>query len=320
MSRAGQIAIDGLVGLAGYDANRRQFWAHRRLRNLLFSTAFEDLAPAVAKRAKHRLARLLPDELLLKKLAPLAAALAEAARDRAKLDAANDATGGGGFARLLRGADAPLDAPGLAEALDLATAGALRGRGASARRRCVEVIETLAIPAPFRRAVWAHRGCRYALIEAIDAPVDRRTKDRALHAIASLLLNNQNQLEMYERAERNSEKRRRPRSGVRLLAVLESPSSSKRWKREFKRRYAHEPIVRVLSGDPSLENLAPPPEREPPPTPSPPKTLADAKRRLRAADAAERARAEKERQEAARDARAAALRRETVCVANSVPT
>ena len=81
--------MDGLIRLAGYEANKRQFWAHRPLRRLLYATAFERLAPGpLAKRAKERLLTLLPDATLLAKLGPLAATLARQARVKADADAA----------------------------------------------------------------------------------------------------------------------------------------------------------------------------------------------------------------------------------------
>ena len=87
--RARALALDGLIRLAGYEANKRQFWAHRPLRRLLYATAFERLAPGPLEgRAKDRLLTLLPDATLLAKLGPLAATLARRARAKADADAA----------------------------------------------------------------------------------------------------------------------------------------------------------------------------------------------------------------------------------------
>ena len=45
------LALDCLIRLAGYEANKRQFWAHRPLRRLLYATAFERLAPGPARKS-----------------------------------------------------------------------------------------------------------------------------------------------------------------------------------------------------------------------------------------------------------------------------
>ena len=236
--RARALALDCLIRLAGYEANKRQFWAHRPLRRLLYATAFERLAPGpLEKRAKERLLALLPDAALLAKLGPLATKLARRARAKADADAAAPL---GDFAGLMKGANMVIDQKALGDALDLAAAGGLPGRDAGTRYAVIETLYLLSQPPPLRRHVWVHRGARHALLAAVDHAPDFDTKDKALQAVASLLLQNQNQAEIYK----------------------------------------DDDFVRVLTGDPVLELLVPPDMRDdasaPVPAPKSPTTLAEA--------------------------------------------
>ena len=133
-----------------------------------------------------------------------------------------------------------LDQKALGDALDLVAAGGLPGRDAGTRYAVIETLYLLSQPPPLRRHVWVHRGARHALLAAVDHAPDFETKDKALQAVASLLLQNQNQAEIYK----------------------------------------DDDFVRVLTGDPVLELLVPPDMRDdasaPVPAPKSPTTLAEA--------------------------------------------
>ncbi|KAH8055953.1 hypothetical protein JL722_7773 [Aureococcus anophagefferens] len=76
------IAVDGLLSLATYEANKVPLWGHARGRSALYGTAFGGLAPPLRESARRRLAALLAgdDVLAARALTGPAAAAAEAAR------------------------------------------------------------------------------------------------------------------------------------------------------------------------------------------------------------------------------------------------
>ena len=153
--RARAIAVDGLLSLATYEANKVPLWGHARGRSALYGTAFGGLAPPLREAARRRLAALLAGDDVLARLGALTGPCVE---ETASGDALRDA-------------------------LDLVAMGGLVGRDARCRGGAVDALCALARgPAALRRRCWLHAGVRAVLVLAVDAPAGG-TRSAALGAI-----------------------------------------------------------------------------------------------------------------------------------------